>query len=146
MRQDHEDVRLLADERLDLGDLGCRVVRTLRKHQLDAELVSLCAGVVCDRLEPTVVGAGGAERDLDGTAAYPAGLLGCGGLLASRLLRLLRLLSLLGAGREREGLPGRPRRQIFEGASCALLSFLWFGFLWEPGRKTVAGGRLIAAL
>ena len=44
----------------------------------------------------------GAERDLDGTAANPAGLLGrLAGLLPSRLLRLL--LGLTGAGGERDG-------------------------------------------
>ena len=76
MREDDQDVRLLADERLDLGDLGGRVVRTLRKHQLDSELVRRRTGVVGDRLEPAVVCAGGAERNLDGTAADTAGLLG----------------------------------------------------------------------
>src|SRR5687767_3966105 len=100
MREDDKHVRLLADERLDLGDLGGRVVGALREDQLDAELVGLAPGVIGDRLEPTVVGTRRAERNLDGTATDAAGLLSLSVLLPSRLLWLLGLLSLLGTGGE----------------------------------------------
>jgi hypothetical protein len=55
-----------------------------------------------------VVGAGGAEGDLDGAAADAAGLLSLRVLLTSRLLWLLRLLSLLGTGGECQSCQGNP--------------------------------------
>ena len=71
-----------------------------------------------------MIGARGAERNLDGTAADAAWLLGLGGvLLTSRFLRLLRLLSLLGTGGERKCCHGNPEDEYSR--ELHVLSFLF---------------------
>ena len=88
-----------------------------------------------------MVGAGGAERNLDGTATDAAGLLGLSGLLTSRLLRLLGLLSLLGTGGEREGCQGDPDDEYSrELHVLSFLPFFWCGSSWEPGGRTETDG------
>ena len=71
-----------------------------------------------------MVGAGGAERNLDGTATDAAGLLGLSGLLTSRLLRLLGLLSFLGTGGERRVARATPRTSIRGSFMCSPFFFL----------------------
>ena len=134
MRKDDQYVRLLADERLNLRDLSGRVVGALRKDQFDAELVGRRTGVVGYRLEPAVVGARRAERNLDGTATDAAGLLGLSGLLTSRLLWLLGLLGLLGTGGECQSCQGNPDDEYSR--ELHALSFLSFivRLLVEAGR------------
>jgi hypothetical protein len=68
-------------------------------------------------------------------------LLGLGGLLASRLLRLLGLRSLLGTGSERKSCQGDPDDKYSRELHMLSFLFLWFGSLWEPAENS--GGRAV---